>query len=459
MATVPSGGFHRRELPLPCVALSSSAGKRLFRDALADRGAEGFFRIAEAFRTQDEPAFCGLGTLVTVLNALEVDPGEVWKGTWRWYAESMLGCCVDLEEIKVSGVAFDEWCCIARCQGLSVDALRAEDSSIDGFRRTVAEACASDTAIVCVSYSRGALGQAGDGHYSPIGCFAPRSDEVLIMDVARFKHPPHWVPLPRLWEAMSRKDTTTGRSRGYATLQRSVAGCAAHSAFVLTFGRARLWAAVDYFAESLGSRLAGAASAEEELWLAMRNLPAAVAALVQLRDADCEPGCEPERQALKERIERSQVELAATPVYLALAAANAGPLKKRDGPLPLGVGACTALLLVIVGAVGEEGLRRALPQSAHLLSQLTPPPSRGGGTQEVGQQANQAGRPAALTEDIEAARAALADMISSTTPAHHTCCDEAKDGATDRAEIHEAVGQRSKEHAGHKLLPEQCAVQ
>jgi hypothetical protein len=23
---------------------------------------------------------------------------------------------------------------------------------------------------------------------------------VLIMDVARFKHPPHWVPLPLLWE-------------------------------------------------------------------------------------------------------------------------------------------------------------------------------------------------------------------------------------------------------------------
>ena len=126
MLSLPVGGFHRRELPAPAIGLSTTEGKKLFRQALAEGGAEIFFRVSEAFRTQDEPAYCGLGTLVTVLNALEVDPGELWKGTWRWYAESMLGCCVDLEEIRQKGVAWDEWCCIARCQGLAVAAVRAE---------------------------------------------------------------------------------------------------------------------------------------------------------------------------------------------------------------------------------------------------------------------------------------------------------------------------------------------
>lgn len=42
---------------------------------------ESYFRLAEQFRTQDEPAFCGLSTLTMVLNALAVDPGRVWKGT------------------------------------------------------------------------------------------------------------------------------------------------------------------------------------------------------------------------------------------------------------------------------------------------------------------------------------------------------------------------------------------
>ena len=43
--------------------------------------------------TQTEPAWCGFGTLVTVLNALEIDPGRVWKGPWRFFGEELLICC------------------------------------------------------------------------------------------------------------------------------------------------------------------------------------------------------------------------------------------------------------------------------------------------------------------------------------------------------------------------------
>lgn len=39
---------------------------------------------------QNDPAFCGLGTLVMVLNALAMDPGRVWKGIWRWYHEELV---------------------------------------------------------------------------------------------------------------------------------------------------------------------------------------------------------------------------------------------------------------------------------------------------------------------------------------------------------------------------------
>lgn len=35
---------------------------------------------------------------------------------------------------------------------------------------------------------------------------------------ARFKYPPHWVPLPMLYEAMSAVDPTTGQPRGYLRL-------------------------------------------------------------------------------------------------------------------------------------------------------------------------------------------------------------------------------------------------
>ena len=44
----------------------------------------GYFKLAAQFQTQDEPSYCGLSTLVMVLNTLGVDPGRVWKGPWRW---------------------------------------------------------------------------------------------------------------------------------------------------------------------------------------------------------------------------------------------------------------------------------------------------------------------------------------------------------------------------------------
>jgi glutathione gamma-glutamylcysteinyltransferase len=43
---------------------------------------------------------------------------------------------------------------------------------------------------------------------------------VLVLDVARFKYPPHWVALPRLAAAMRTVDPTTGRSRGWLELRR-----------------------------------------------------------------------------------------------------------------------------------------------------------------------------------------------------------------------------------------------
>jgi glutathione gamma-glutamylcysteinyltransferase len=76
---------------------SSFTGKAIFREALLAGNMETYFALAAQFRTQEEPAFCGLSTLVMVLNALEVDPKKVWKGPWRFYHENMLDCCVPME--------------------------------------------------------------------------------------------------------------------------------------------------------------------------------------------------------------------------------------------------------------------------------------------------------------------------------------------------------------------------
>ena len=105
-----------------------------------------------------------------------------------------------------------------------------------------------------------------------------------------------------------------------------------------------------------------AESAEEELWLAMRSMPAAAAALATVRDG-VDAAADEETRA---HFDRSREELAQTCVHRALTNAN-GHYRRRDGPLPVSIDACAVLALVLCAIVDEERLRKLLPRSAPLL--------------------------------------------------------------------------------------------
>ncbi len=218
-------GFYRRPLPQALVPFASPEGRTLFREALAEGNLEGWFALAEQFHTQADPAFCGLGTLVVALNALGVDPGRLWKGPWRWYSEELLDCCLPLDAVRTQGITLDQFACLARCNGVRADARRADESSIEAFRADLRAAATSASGpALAVSYSRRALDQTGDGHFSPVAGLHAGRDLALVLDVARFKYPPHWVPVTMLWEAMLPSDPVTGRSRGWALLSRRPTG-------------------------------------------------------------------------------------------------------------------------------------------------------------------------------------------------------------------------------------------
>lgn len=51
--------FYQRELPTTLVRFASPGGKKLFREAMDDGHAEGFFPLTGNFTTQSEPAYCG----------------------------------------------------------------------------------------------------------------------------------------------------------------------------------------------------------------------------------------------------------------------------------------------------------------------------------------------------------------------------------------------------------------
>ena len=126
--------FHRRPLPAESIDFSSDLGRRWLVEALSEGTAQSFFALVAHLHTQSEPAWCGFGTLVTVLNALEIDPGRTWKGQWRFFGEELLVCCKSLELAAVDGLSLGEVGCLAACNGAKVGLRQAEPGSQPEFR-------------------------------------------------------------------------------------------------------------------------------------------------------------------------------------------------------------------------------------------------------------------------------------------------------------------------------------
>ncbi|CDH61092.1 glutathione gamma-glutamylcysteinyltransferase [Lichtheimia corymbifera JMRC:FSU:9682] len=209
--------FYQRQLPETLVRFSSNQGKQLFRSAMEAGHAEGFFPLTGNFTTQSEPAYCGPSSLAMVLNALEVDPKQRWKGNWRWYSDELLDCCSSKEEMKKNGITFDKFACLAKCHS-DVVVKRGNDFTLEEFVRDVQDVTMRSDKFMVISFSRKTLGQTGDGHFSPIGAYHPESGMVLVLDTARYKYPSYWCPVDVLYESMKPIDKETGRPRGYFLL-------------------------------------------------------------------------------------------------------------------------------------------------------------------------------------------------------------------------------------------------
>lgn len=342
-------GFYRRPLPEALIPFASDVGRRIFREALDEGGLEGWFALAEQFHTQSDPAYCGLGTLVMVLNALAIDPGRAWKGPWRWFSEELLDCCRPLSVVQAQGITLDEFACLARCNGATARRIRATDTSEEAFRACVREAATTPgEPFLAVAYARPVLGQTGGGHFSPVAGYHAGRDLALVLDAARFKYPPHWVPVPLLWRAQLPEDPATGRSRGHVVLGR---GAAAPNPF---FCRIALehhdWPAVARaFTDGLPRVLAAAAPASPEALVAtlLRELPEDLAALLTTYPADAVALLPPEHRDATHAV---LAELRGTAIFGVVQRALAGDGPSAGVAAPFGAAELGAMLLLVCPA-------------------------------------------------------------------------------------------------------------
>jgi glutathione gamma-glutamylcysteinyltransferase len=126
--------------------------------------------------------------------------------------------------VKERGLTLEQVACLASCNGAKAEVALAHDNgeqehSEDAFREAVSKnARQTFGQVLIVSYDRSKLGQTGAGHFSPLAGYHEESDRVLVLDVARFKYPSHWLRVKDLFAAMLSVDPQSNKSRGWLTL-------------------------------------------------------------------------------------------------------------------------------------------------------------------------------------------------------------------------------------------------
>jgi hypothetical protein len=222
-----STGFATAQtLPLPqtLIGASSDQGEKLFLDADAR---EAYFPLADNFVTQQNQAFCGVASMVMVLNAMELPAPPVPAfDPYRTFTQDNVLTpdtekVLPVEVIKKQGITVDQLGALFGTYPVTATVRHAADSTVDAFRSEARDALSKPGHFVVVNYLRKAIGQERGGHISPLAAFDAESDRFLVLDVARYKYPPVWVKTTDLFAAMNTTDSDNqNRTRGYVLVAR-----------------------------------------------------------------------------------------------------------------------------------------------------------------------------------------------------------------------------------------------
>mmetsp|Transcript_30067 Transcript_30067/g.101368 ORF Transcript_30067/g.101368 Transcript_30067/m.101368 type:complete len:240 (-) Transcript_30067:47-766(-) len=210
--------------PSNAVALNTSAGL----DLLFGSGDLGrYVQVASHHATQQTQALCGVASAVIVLNALprlEQAPVDAAFAPFPyWTQDAFLAdeCVTGVHDPNYGSTLGNLAEMLRKCvDGLVVEAFHADgwNATAETFRDILAGALGRE-AYVVANFFRGGLGEDGGyGHFSPIVAFNRQHDMALVLDVARYKYGPLWVPLAELAAAMDTFDSSSGKQRGCLVL-------------------------------------------------------------------------------------------------------------------------------------------------------------------------------------------------------------------------------------------------
>ena len=226
---LPAPVARAETLPLPSdlTDLNSNQGETFFLEsgALAN-----YFPIADHFVTQKTQAYCGVASMVMVLNAAgvpaptspEYQPYHIF--TQDNVLDERTEAVLPRDVLARQGMTLDQLGGLLALHPLRIEVHHAADGGLDSFRAAARDYLAAKDHFVIVNYLRRAIGQQTGGHISPLAAYDAKADRFLILDVARYKYPPVWVKASDLFDAMNTTDSANdNKTRGYVLIAKTAA--------------------------------------------------------------------------------------------------------------------------------------------------------------------------------------------------------------------------------------------
>ncbi|HEY9617571.1 MAG TPA: phytochelatin synthase family protein [Crinalium sp.] len=211
-------------LPPNLIAFNSPEGEELLLDSEAR---DDYWDLSTQFVTQVNQAYCGVASMVMVLNSIGIPAPEVPQYApyhvftqEHFFDNPATQQVLSSDVVARQGMTLDELGGLLTSYSVNAQVYHAGDTTLDEFRKLVVANLDEPGNFVVVNYLRSAMGQERGGHISPLAAYNEESDRFLILDVARYKYPPVWVKADDLWQAMNTIDSTSGKTRGFVLVNR-----------------------------------------------------------------------------------------------------------------------------------------------------------------------------------------------------------------------------------------------
>ncbi len=218
---VTSGSVLAQTLTLPrnLINFSSAQGEQLLLDSIARKA---YWPLSTQFVTQNNQAYCGVASMVMVLNALsipapvapEYSPYHVFTQE-NFFNNEQTRKVLAPEIVAHRGMTLDQLGQLLASYPVKVKVYHSTDTSLEDFRQRTVENLKEPNNFVLVNYLRKVIGEEKGGHISPIAAYNEQTDRFLILDVSRYKYPPVWVKAADIWQAMATMDSASGKTRGF----------------------------------------------------------------------------------------------------------------------------------------------------------------------------------------------------------------------------------------------------